>query len=90
MSTELTIKSELDRFSRLEPWKRELAEFVMEAFRTGHDIQCKYQGFTMTPAALARQLCAGSFVWGVVNWKMIPRQAKTDWGNSADWEGWRP
>jgi len=70
---------DLAEFSTFEPWKRELAEFVMEAERQGKSIRCKYQGFTMTPKALSECLINGLFVWGVANWEMIERTGKEDW-----------
>src|SRR5271169_5687030 len=71
--------AELGNFSTMEPWKRELAEFVIEAERLGKSIRCKYQGFTLTPEALAHLLMLGRFVWGVVNWEMVERTGNEDW-----------
>ncbi len=84
MSKDIEKFQSLIKWANLEPWKKELAEFVIKAELDGKHIECKYQNLTFTPRALARQLCKGHFIWGIVNWVVINPIKKPDYSDSQD------
>ncbi len=74
MEEAIEVYKELRKHYSLEPWMRELAEFVIEAHKQNKMLFCCYQQLTFEPLQLMKYLIEGRFVWGVVNWEMVDRQ----------------